>query len=299
MVLKLDYEKAYDRVSWKFLDEMLTFRGFGGKWRIWITKLVRGGSLAIRINEEDSSYFRPGKGLRQGDPLSPLLFNLVVDVFTRMLSKAVRQHYLSGLMTDLYPEGVISLQYADDTLLFLNHDPRSAHHLKWLMIFFEKISGMHINYHKSDLTPINLSEEEIQDYAKTFCCKIGNFPFTYLGVPLHHDKLRREDIQPIIDKIMRRILGWKGKLLSYGARLTLLKACLASIPIYLLSFIKFPKWALKAINTQMTNFFWDDQGDKHKYHLSNLQTLCQNKDKGGLGVPDPRNLKLCLLASWV
>jgi hypothetical protein len=175
-----------------------------------------------------------------------------------MLSKAARQHYLSGLMTYLYPEGVISLQYADDTLLFLSHDPRSAHHLKWLMIFFEKISGMRINYNKSDLTPINLSEEEIQDYAKTFCYKIRNFPFTYLGVPLHHDKLRREDIQPIIDKIMRRISGWKGKLLSYGARLTLLKACLSSIPIYLMSFIMFSKWALKAINTQMANFFWDD-----------------------------------------
>jgi hypothetical protein len=83
---------------------------------------------------------------------------------------------------------------------------------------------------------------------------------------------------------MKRISGWKGKVLSYGARLTLLKACLSSIPIYLMSIIKFSKWAIKAINTEMVNFFWDDHGDKHKYHLANLQTLCQNKDKGGLGV---------------
>jgi hypothetical protein len=109
------------------------------------------------------------------------------------------------------------------------------------MILFEKLSGMRINYHKSNLTRINLTEEEVQEYVKIFCCKIGNFPFTYLGVPLHHDKLRREDIQPIIDKITRRILGWKGKLLSYGARLTLLKACLSNIPIYLMSIIKFSK----------------------------------------------------------
>jgi hypothetical protein len=202
-------------------------------------------------------------------------------------------------MTNLYPGGAISLQYVDDTLLFLSHDSGAAHHLKWFMVFFEKLSGMRINYHKSDLTPINLSEEEVQDYAKIFCCKIGNFSFTILGVPLHHDKLRREDIQPIIDKILRRISGWKGKLLSYGARLTLIKAGPSSILIYLMSIIKFPKWAIKAINTQMANFFWDDQGDKHKYHLSNLQTLCQNKDKGGLGVPNLRNLNLCLSASWV
>jgi hypothetical protein len=77
-------------------------------------------------------------------------------------------------------------------------------------------------------------------------------------VLLHFDKLRREDIQPVVDKIIKRISGWKGKLLSYGARLAFLKACIASIPIYLMSVIRFPKWAIEAINSQMANFFWND-----------------------------------------
>jgi hypothetical protein len=71
IILKLDYEKAYDRVSWNFLEEMLTKRGFGAKWRGWISKVVQGGSICIRINDENSAFFKPGKGLRQGDPLSP------------------------------------------------------------------------------------------------------------------------------------------------------------------------------------------------------------------------------------
>jgi hypothetical protein len=129
---------------------------------------------------------------------------------------------------------------------------------------------MRINYSKSELTPINLDEEETQGYTKIFCCKIGKFPFTYLGVPLHYEKLRREDIQPVVDKIMKRIAGWKERLLSYGARLTLLKACLASIPIYLMSIIRFSKWAIQAINSQMAKFFWDDKEEKHRYHLSNI-----------------------------
>jgi hypothetical protein len=141
-----------------------------------------GGSISIRMNEKNSVYFKPGKGLRQGDPLSPLLFNLVVDAFTRMLIKATHRGYISGFMNDMYPEGVISLYYANDTLLFLSHGNDFASHLKWLMIYFEKLSGMRINYHKSDLILINL-EEETQTYAKCFCCKIGKFPFTYLGVP--------------------------------------------------------------------------------------------------------------------
>jgi hypothetical protein len=92
--------------------------------------LVEGGSISIRMNDEISQYFRPGKGLRQGDPLSPLLFNLVIDVFSRMLVKAARRGYVSGFMNSLSEEGVISLQYADDTLIFVNHDCEAACYLK-------------------------------------------------------------------------------------------------------------------------------------------------------------------------
>jgi hypothetical protein len=79
--------------------------------------LVKGGSIDIRINDENGPYFKPGKGPRQGDPLSPLLFNLVVDVFSRMLMKASRKGFITGLMSSMYLEGVVSLQYADDTSL--------------------------------------------------------------------------------------------------------------------------------------------------------------------------------------
>jgi hypothetical protein len=116
---------------------------------------------------------------------------------------------------------------------------------------FKKLSGMKINYHKSDLTPINLNEEESQNYSRIFCCKLGEFSFKYLGVPLHYDKLRKEDIKSLVDKIIKRITGWNDRLLSYEARLALLRACVASILIYLMSMIKFPKWAIEAITYQI------------------------------------------------
>jgi hypothetical protein len=68
VILKLDYEKAYDRVSWSFLEDMLISRGFGTIWTSWVMKAVKGGSLCIRINDENNIYFKPGKGLRRGDP---------------------------------------------------------------------------------------------------------------------------------------------------------------------------------------------------------------------------------------
>jgi hypothetical protein len=70
---------------------------------------------------------------------------------------------------------------------------------------------------------------------------VGNFPIKYLGIPLHYQKLRREDLQPLIDKIIKRIAGWRGKLLTRAGRIILIQTCLASIPIYLLSFFKFPQ----------------------------------------------------------
>jgi hypothetical protein len=122
---------------------------------------------------------------------------------------------------------------------------------------------------------------------------------TYLWIPLHYEKLSRADIQPLMDKILKRIAGWRGKLLSYRGRIILIKTCLASIPIYLLSFFKFPKWALDLINTQMANCLWNDFEGHRKLHLANWQLVCLNKDFGGLGIPNLRDLNMCLLGSWV
>ena len=91
---KLDYEKVYDRVNWSFLEEVLKTRGFSPKWIGWILSLVKGGSVCVRLNDENNSFFTPGKRLRQGGPLSPLLFNIVVDVFTKMLIKAARANLI-------------------------------------------------------------------------------------------------------------------------------------------------------------------------------------------------------------
>jgi len=262
--------------------------------------VVRGSSICVRINEEGSSYFKAGKGLRQGDPLSPLLFNLVADVFTRMLIKAADQNLITGLMPEAFPGGIISLQYADDTQLFLENDLDKASNFKWLLACFEKLSDMKINFEKNNVLMLDLDEERCNHFASLFCCPVDCFPFTYLGVPLHHAKLRRIDIQPVVDKVIKRIAGWKGKLLSYGGRLTLLKSCLASIPTYLMSIIKFPKWAIESINSQMAHFLWNNlEEGKHKYHLANWQLVSQKQDYGGLGIPDLHQMNMCLLASWI
>jgi hypothetical protein len=194
-----------------------------------------------------------------------------------MLVKGTLGGLICGLCPNFLPGGIVCLQYADDTLLFLKNDPRVALNLRWILTCFEQISGMRVNFHKSELIPINTDVVETQPFLDIFQCVMGKFPVKYLGIPLHHDRLRREYLQPLIENILKRITGWRGKLLSSAAKRILIQACLASIPIYLLSFFKFPKWALHLIDTQMANFMWNDEEGNHKIHLANWPSICMKK----------------------
>jgi hypothetical protein len=90
----------------------------------------------------------------------------------------------------------------------VDNNEDTAKNLKWILSCFELMSLMRINYHKSELVPINPSGiEEVQSFAEIFGCHVGEFPIKYLGIPLHYHKLRREDLQPLIDKIINRIVG--------------------------------------------------------------------------------------------
>jgi hypothetical protein len=109
------------------------------------------------------------------------------------------------------------MQYADDTLLFLENNLSSAINLKWILACFEQMSGMRINFHKCDLVPINVDDNDAQFIAQSLSYKLGEFPMQYLGVSLHHSKLRREDLQLVVDKILKRAAGWRGKLLNRAA----------------------------------------------------------------------------------
>ena len=96
IILKLDFEKEYDKVNWKLLFECMEKRGFSQKWINWIKQVVTGGTISVKLNNTIGPYIKSYKGVRQGDPLSPILFNLVADCLTRMVIKAQQ----NGVFTD-------------------------------------------------------------------------------------------------------------------------------------------------------------------------------------------------------
>jgi hypothetical protein len=97
--LKLDFEKAYDKVKWLFLFQTLKMKGFSTKWISWIKSFVTGGSVAINVNEDVGHFFQTRKDLRQGDPLSPILFNLVTDMVAILIKRAKEDGKISGVVS--------------------------------------------------------------------------------------------------------------------------------------------------------------------------------------------------------
>jgi hypothetical protein len=116
VIFKVDFEKAYDKVNWKFLHNMLIKKGFGDKWSDWVLKTVKGGKVAIRTNDVVGPYFKTHKGVRQGDPFSPLLFNVAADVLACLIQKAKDEGIIKGLIPHIISGGCCCLQYADDTI---------------------------------------------------------------------------------------------------------------------------------------------------------------------------------------
>jgi hypothetical protein len=105
MILKLDFEKAYDRVNREFLWEILLHKGFSGMMVHRLMQLVQGGQTAINMNGEIGPFFRNARGVRQGDPLSPILFDFMVDGLAAILSRACRAGHIQGVVPHLIPGG--------------------------------------------------------------------------------------------------------------------------------------------------------------------------------------------------
>lgn len=205
LILNLDFEKAYDKVNWAFLQQMLRMKGFSPIWCKWIDQIVRGGSVSIKVNDEIEHYFQSKKGLIQGDHLSPILFNLVVDMLAILIERPKVDTKFCGVVPHLMDDGLSILQYVDDTILFMEHNLEHAKNLKLVLSTFEQLSGLKINFHKSEIYLYGEAKEFEDEYVTIFGYKLGNTPFKYLGIPMHHRKLSNKDWIMIEERFQKKL----------------------------------------------------------------------------------------------
>lgn len=183
-VFKIDFEKAYDRVEWQFVDEVMVRKGFGGRWRSWIPGCLYLANFSIMINGRPIGKFKASRGLRQGDPLSPFLFTLVIDVLSRLLEKAQEMDVFHGLVAGRDQVEVSHLQFTDDTIFLFGDRPDYWHNLLVVLDLFCFVSGMRINKSKCSLIGINYNKGELATMAEAWGCEVGAWSVLYLDLHL-------------------------------------------------------------------------------------------------------------------
>jgi hypothetical protein len=263
LICKLDIDKAYDHVNWRFLLYMLRRCGFGEKWCSWIAYCISSASFSVLVNGTPAGFFSNSRGLRQGDPLSPFLFVIVMEALSKMLTIIVDRGLLSGFSVSARLLEVISishLMFADDTLVFCGANPDYQRYLRVLFLCFEVVSSLKINLAKSVLVPVG-NVDNVTGLADILGCGVSSLPLKYLGLPLGACYKAKPIWNGVVEKIERRLASWK-RMLSKGGRITLIKSTLSNLPTYLLSLFLIPASVANRIEKLYRDFLWGRIGER-------------------------------------
>ena len=195
-------------------------------------------------------------GLRQGDLLSPMLFLILMEVFSKMLRRVEGASLIRGFKVEGRRgggESVSHLLFANDTILFCDADVEQILHIQLLLLSFQAVIGLKVNVHKSEMVPIG-EVDDVHALADILGCSVGTLPMSYLGMPLGASRNFPSIWNPILEKIERKLAVWKKLYLSKGVCLTLLKITLSSLPTYFLSLFTIPTYVANKIEKLQMDF---------------------------------------------
>lgn len=295
LVLSLDAEKAFNRVEWSYLFYVLEEFGLGDNFVNWIRVLYNTPTAAVLTNGMRSDNFPLHHGNRQGDPLSPLLFDIAIEP----LAQAVRQNTLiSGIVVG-EREHKITL-YADDILLHLSRPQISVPCLIKFISSFSIFSGYKINFAKSEAMPLG-SLTCVPDMAEPFPLSWSPSGFIYLGVHVTptFGQMFKSNFPPLFDAIRADLNRWAPLPLSWLGRVALIKMNILPRLLYPLQMIPIllSNKVIKVLEGWLSSFIWS----KRKPRLK-MSTLQMGGCDGGLDVPNIRLYQLAshlrVIASW-
>ena len=292
LLLLIDFEKAFDSVSWKFINEVLDFFNFGPSIKLWIKTFYTNISSSVSQNCFLSDFFQIQRGCRQGDPLSPYIFLLCAEILGILIRK---NKEIKGIKID-DTEYLIS-QYADDTSIILDGTPESLDASLRLLQKYAEMSGLHMNLDKTKVVWIGKKKYSQDTMCVKWGLEWGSSRFTLLGinfsVNLHEMELL--NYGPRIKEIENIIKIWSKQTLTPVGKITIIKTLIISKLNHLFLTLQAPcKNTLKQLTDKIYSFIWENKPDKIKREI-----LCSEHKLGGLKMIDIDKYIKGLKLTWI
>ncbi|KAL5543740.1 hypothetical protein UlMin_007524 [Ulmus minor] len=296
MGMKIDIQKAYDRLSWQFLEAVLKAFGFHPKWIKWIVTCCSTTKMTLLLNGAPVRSFFPKRGLRQGDPLSPFLFILCMEVLSRLINKKVKDGLISGFKISRHSPALHHLFFADDVFLMGKCSINKAFYFKECLDDFCRWSGQSFNALKSNI----FFNPAARKQTTSLITAMMGFSYitpnsTYLGLPLFRSS-RIKDFNFLVEQLDSKLAGWKARTLSKAKKLILIKSIALAVPTYSMQTVKLPNAICSKLDARIRSFWWGPSSNGGKpLCLKACDALCKPKSLGGLGFRRMRDFNLALL----
>uniref|UniRef100_A0A803P4Q1 Reverse transcriptase domain-containing protein n=1 Tax=Cannabis sativa TaxID=3483 RepID=A0A803P4Q1_CANSA len=297
-IMKIDLSKVYDTVDWHFIESLLKQLCFPSKFIQWIMVCLKGTRYNLLFNGKIQGSFKGEKGLWQGDPMSRLLFVLVMDYLTRLLAHASTKKGF-GFHPLCKQSNLINLCFADDLLIFCRGNIKAVKVVSIAFRSFCEATGLAANNSKSHIYFGGVKEIDKKKILEEVQMEEGSFPLKYLGVKLRPTKWKAPDCGIILDKLNKNLNCWASINLSFAGRAQLIHSVLLGIRNFWMSLFILPQKVTAAIDKSCRDFLWGIKGNRSKLHLSSWEKVCLPKNLEGLGFREGRKWNEALIAKFL
>lgn len=298
MAIKLDMSKAYDRVEWDFLQAMLHKLGFSEQLIDMIMKCVSSVSYKILSGQQEIGPIVPGRGLRQGDPLSSYLFILCTEGLSALIKENERTGRIQGCKIARRAPVISHMLFADDTYLYCKAREEDTRNVVDLLRCFQVASGQQVNLNKSS---VFFSSNTEVGMRLRVCSVLGvneaGESSTYLGLPNILGRNKSVLLGYLKEKMRQRIQRWEGSFISKAGEELLIKIVAQSLPCYAMNVFLLPVELCREMEQLMCKYWWQSSSKNSKgIHWKRWDKLTTHKSKGGMGFRNLRDFNLCLLS---
>ncbi|KAL8158478.1 hypothetical protein V2J09_000015 [Rumex salicifolius] len=268
MILKLDLEKAYEKLNWNFVEASMRAVGLPANWVDWIGTCIRTLHMQLLWNGKVTRQFTPTRGIRQGDPISPYIFILCIERLSHLIINSVKKGEWRPISLNRGGPRLSHMFFVDDIILFAE---ASIAHLRIILhilniicqakfeskLFVSKNVGQDLKARLQAISGFTVSEE------------LG----VYLGMPILNQNITKADFRPLLDKFSAKLSGWKMKSLSLAGRITLTKFVLTSLLVYTMATIPIPVSICEQLDQVCKNFIWESFNGARRMHKVGCQEV--------------------------